>query len=727
MPPDTQDPLASMPDTLAGQQTPPAPKTPFTPKHDSERFGSQSSEEVVQQESGIHPFKSPTAQAAMGPVRAVWGMVRSPYDLYKAAFTPPTTSEEQAAAGYGGKFGVLLDRMFVHPAIQAHETGKEMREGARTTRAVAQNIEAAANDPEKLKALQKQYPQYDLSTPAKALLAANGINRDAIFQFSSSLPAELGALPIVGSMGQGAGTRMAAGDVPGAVTESLTNAIMVGRPKTTGEITGAVTKPLAKGAISHLIKPLKGDMLFGKDPAAGVLDNGIFAWSLHGLGEKVTAKLQEVGKNIDREAQKYSTGPPNVDVSSFMKPIDDAIRQAAVASDQGLLKRLIEERQELLTKTRVTFQGTAKPVVTTAGTRGLMMTPYEALKFKRIIGDRVRWMDPTIDRFQDQVNRALGSSYKNVDTALDTAVPGLRPLNEQYSNLVGAAKAIQRRIPIAERNAHWSLTDVALGTHSIPMAVARKVGMLPIVRTVGANIGTRIPKAIPAATVGAVTAESARDQKRRPERLPKLPPPPPPPDPLSQMPDTLAQSGSAPQTLADAISSKEGFGTPLAVPTLANNPGALELGDVGHGTMQAANNQRITIFGTLAEGKAALDKQLNLILSGKDPKYPPNMTLEEFGKKYSGGDTGYGAHVAAALGVDPSTTLGELAQKTSGAAPLPAMKAEVAAKKPSAAIRAKSQPSKSYSYTATGPNNHKIGTDDGVTWFDIQTGQQLGQ
>jgi hypothetical protein len=52
-------------------------------------------------------------------------------------------------------------------------------------------------------------------------------------------------------------------------------------------------------------------------------------------------------------------------------------------------------------------------------------------------------------------------------------------------------------------------------------------------------------------------------------------------------------------------------------------------------------------------------------------------------------------------------------------APLPALKAEAAQRSPTA------PPKKNYWQTATGPNGHKIGTDDGVTWFDVETGQQI--
>lgn len=125
----------------------------------------------------------------------------------------------------------------------------------------------------------------------------------------------------------------------------------------------------------------------------------------------------------------------------------------------------------------------------------------------------------------------------------------------------------------------------------------------------------------------------------------------------------VAAGAPQPTTFSQAISNREGFGTADSVPTKANNPGSLELGDIGHGTIPAANGQQITVFGSPQEGQAALDRQLNLIMSGASPKYPPTMTLEQFGQKYSGGDARYGADIAKSLGVSPTMTLGELAQR----------------------------------------------------------------
>ena len=80
----------------------------------------------------------------------------------------------------------------------------------------------------------------------------------------------------------------------------------------------------------------------------------------------------------------------------------------------------------------------------------MQLSPYEALQFKRMIGDRVRW---TQDPLDGAVNQALGEAYGEVKNQVNAAVPGLKDLNERYSNLVGAAKAIERRAGVEARNA----------------------------------------------------------------------------------------------------------------------------------------------------------------------------------------------------------------------------------------------------------------------------------
>ena len=105
---------------------------------------------------------------------------------------------------------------------------------------------------------------------------------------------------------------------------------------------------------------------------------------------------------------------------------------------------------------------------------------------------------------------------------------------------------------------------------------------------------------------------------------------------------------------AAAIAQAEGFGQPGAVPTIANNPGDLELGNIGYGVTKAAAGQQITNFPTLQAGQAALENQINLITTGQSTAgYNPSMSIAQVGQLYSGGSSNWANNVATALGVTP--------------------------------------------------------------------------
>ncbi len=106
--------------------------------------------------------------------------------------------------------------------------------------------------------------------------------------------------------------------------------------------------------------------------------------------------------------------------------------------------------------------------------------------------------------------------------------------------------------------------------------------------------------------------------------------------------------------LAQAIAQAEGANVAGSIPSKANNPGDLELGDIGYGTITAAGGQKITIFPTLEAGLAALENQISLFASGQSKAgYPAGATIEQVGAIYSGGSSSWAQNVAAALGLSP--------------------------------------------------------------------------
>jgi hypothetical protein len=92
-----------------------------------------------------------------------------------------------------------------------------------------------------------------------------------------------------------------------------------------------------------------------------------------------------------------------------------------------------------------------------------------------------------------------------------------------------------------------------------------------------------------------------------------------------------------------------------------NNPGDLDFAD-GYPTNGFANSEGVLKFCNAEDGWNALAHQAYLMLSGRSEEYSLNMTITEFGLKYSNGDPNWGKNVAEYYGVPESTTLAELAQ-----------------------------------------------------------------
>ena len=124
---------------------------------------------------------------------------------------------------------------------------------------------------------------------------------------------------------------------------------------------------------------------------------------------------------------------------------------------------------------------------------------------------------------------------------------------------------------------------------------------------------------------------------------------------------------SSPSAVAQAIATAEGYGPSNNVPTIANNPGDLELGNIGYGTTAASGGQQITNFPTADAGWAALENQITkMATGGSSAGYTPSMSIAQVGQLYSGGSSAWANNVASSLGVDPSTNF---ASVVSGSAP----------------------------------------------------------
>ena len=109
------------------------------------------------------------------------------------------------------------------------------------------------------------------------------------------------------------------------------------------------------------------------------------------------------------------------------------------------------------------------------------------------------------------------------------------------------------------------------------------------------------------------------------------------------------------QSLARAIATAEGFYRAGSAPARAHNPGAIK---VPGWTGPTTGTQGISVFGSDAEGWAALHRQLQLIVDGDSGVYSLSMTIDGMAQRWTSTDAGpWAAIVAGQLGVSRQTRL----------------------------------------------------------------------
>ena len=119
------------------------------------------------------------------------------------------------------------------------------------------------------------------------------------------------------------------------------------------------------------------------------------------------------------------------------------------------------------------------------------------------------------------------------------------------------------------------------------------------------------------------------------------------------------------ERLAVAIARAEGFFVEGSLPQRANNPGDMELGNRGWGTMSAktvyAKADINADINDHVDGWSALRRECTAILTGASADYNVNFTFIELAAKWTGGDSPetWLDTVLQHLGVEMTMTLRE--------------------------------------------------------------------
>lgn len=125
----------------------------------------------------------------------------------------------------------------------------------------------------------------------------------------------------------------------------------------------------------------------------------------------------------------------------------------------------------------------------------------------------------------------------------------------------------------------------------------------------------------------------------------------------------MSSFGGGAYALANAIAFNEGYGIEDAIPTTSNNPGDLELGDIGYGTTGA-----ITNFPSFSAGYTALLNQAQKMISGGSSVYSPTESIAQAAATYTGNGPNATQNWLSQLpGYSAASTLGSLASAAGSA------------------------------------------------------------
>lgn len=234
---------------------------------------------------------------------------------------------------------------------------------------------------------------------------------------------------------------------------------------------------IARGALSG----------FGIGAAAGVfsklLEKGISKiGSLTGkTGEKITQTIIKPNKTDLEDGfsvntiKKYNLGGSLKTMQSKTDALMDDLTKQLNAKYAGTTAKI--DLNDILNKTINESAGSKvntfgsntsmenafnqlKGEIATISADGNVSIP-EAVQIKRAAGHFGAWVYGQTDPESTARQKVYTSFYRQMKTAIEqNSEPGVKEVNKQLSELIPVMNAIIRRIPVAERNATLSLTDV---------------------------------------------------------------------------------------------------------------------------------------------------------------------------------------------------------------------------------------------------------------------------
>ncbi len=244
--------------------------------------------------------------------------------------------------------------------------------------------------------------------------------------------------------------------------ENMTGMNSTKLAKTQGRLNTWLNETVSSKLMNSYIKSKKNDFNFGKDPGLAITKEGIIANSRKELFTKVSQKKIEVGAEIGQKLDDFMAKNPTatVDLQPAFKALRSKIDDAAKGGpDQKALFNRLNDFYESITKEFDNVGGK----ITETGTRKSLLDVGEAHALKQEVGGRAKWANQAFDH---EANQARVSFYRHINNEIKNKVDGIGGVQDRYSNLLTAEKALDASISQAAGKI-GTFSDVALGAGAI--------------------------------------------------------------------------------------------------------------------------------------------------------------------------------------------------------------------------------------------------------------------
>ncbi len=237
-----------------------------------------------------------------------------------------------------------------------------------------------------------------------------------------------GNVPVVGPMAASIGEQAAQGDVAGAAGKAAVLLAPAGKAAGVKVAEKLHMKPGAR-SFNALMELNAKELEYGRNPGELLSREGVSAATKEGLLDRTKSMKKTAGQGIDLILNQDGAGKTIRDVDQLVQqPFVDATKGVGAGSESAFQSQLYERLKGIIRVADEHQIDLSKP-----------LTPKEVNVLKQEVGKGMKWHGAP---YEGEINQVLEQVYRNLNGAVEAAVPRIKAANKRWGELQSAENAL---------------------------------------------------------------------------------------------------------------------------------------------------------------------------------------------------------------------------------------------------------------------------------------------